>query len=170
MNDIGGFIAKLRKEQGMTQQELADKLCVTDKAVCKWECGKGTPDVDSLERLSQVLGVSVSELFAGKRDESEVSKESEGDSKGSRSEKLWLIIKTLLIAAGVIAIVTGMYLFSAGSIGMSFSTAGSGDGPTAVFVAAKPSHTKAVVLVVTGVVLVLAAVVMWCVERRKKKE
>lgn len=69
MNNIGAFIAELRKEQSMTQKELADKLGVTDKAVSKWERGKGIPDVYSIERLSSVLGVSVSELFAAKRDE-----------------------------------------------------------------------------------------------------
>lgn len=36
---IGNFIAKLRKEKGMTQRELADILCVSDKTVSKWECG-----------------------------------------------------------------------------------------------------------------------------------
>lgn len=36
---IGNFIAKLRKEKGMTQRELADRLCVSDKTVSKWECG-----------------------------------------------------------------------------------------------------------------------------------
>lgn len=69
MNNIGAFIAQLRKEQNMTQKELADKLGVTDKAVSKWERGKGIPDIDSIERLSDVLRVSVSELFAAKRDE-----------------------------------------------------------------------------------------------------
>ena len=44
MNNIGVFIAQLRKEQNMTQKELADKLGVTDKAVSKWECGKGIPE------------------------------------------------------------------------------------------------------------------------------
>ena len=43
MEDIGAFIAQLRKEQNMTQKELADKLGVTDKAVSKWERGKGIP-------------------------------------------------------------------------------------------------------------------------------
>ena len=45
---FGAFVAQLRKEQGLTQKELADRLNVTDKAVSKWETGKGFPDVKLL--------------------------------------------------------------------------------------------------------------------------
>lgn len=46
---IGNFIAKLRKEKGMTQRELADILCVSDKTVSKWECGNSLPEITLLE-------------------------------------------------------------------------------------------------------------------------
>lgn len=49
---IGKFIGSLRKEQNLTQKELAEKLNVTDKAVSRWETGKGIPDVSSLLDLS----------------------------------------------------------------------------------------------------------------------
>ena len=49
---FGAFVAQLRKEQGLTQKGLADRLNVTDKAVSKWETGKGFPDVKLLEPLA----------------------------------------------------------------------------------------------------------------------
>ena len=52
---FGAFIAQLRKEQGLTQRELADRLNVTDKAVSKWETAKGFPDVKLLEPLAQAI-------------------------------------------------------------------------------------------------------------------
>ena len=64
---FGAFIAQLRKEQGLTQRELADRLNVTDKAVSKWETAKGFPDVKLLEPLAQALGVSLVELMQGDR-------------------------------------------------------------------------------------------------------
>ena len=67
----GRFIAELRKEKGWTQKELADRLSVTDKAVSRWETGKGLPDASLLEPLAAALGVSVGKLLAGKRLEPE---------------------------------------------------------------------------------------------------
>ena len=61
----GLFIALLRKQQGLTQAELAEKLGVTDKAVSRWETGRGFPDVGLLEPLAAALGTSVTELLAG---------------------------------------------------------------------------------------------------------
>lgn len=68
---IANFIKKRRKELGMTQVELADKLFVTEKAVSRWETGRGTPDISLLIPLSKVLGVSVSELLNGEESKSD---------------------------------------------------------------------------------------------------
>ncbi len=65
---IGKFIAQLRKEHNLTQQELADKLEITDKAVSKWENGRNMPDVSFLEQLSNIFQVTVKELLKGERD------------------------------------------------------------------------------------------------------
>lgn len=62
----GHFIAELRKQHGLTQKELADRLMVTDKAVSRWETGKGLPDTSLLKPLAELLGVSVGELLAGR--------------------------------------------------------------------------------------------------------
>ena len=60
---FGAFVSALRKERGYTQKELAQKLFISDKAVSKWETGMSVPDVSLLVPLSELLGVSVTELL-----------------------------------------------------------------------------------------------------------
>ena len=74
-NKTGKFIADLRKEQNMTQIQLAEKLCVSDKAVSRWETGRGFPDINSLENLADALNVSAAELLKGQRINENVSRE-----------------------------------------------------------------------------------------------
>ena len=62
---IGKFIAECRKKQGLTQLELADKLCVTDRAVSKWENGKSMPDSSIMIELCNILNISVNDLLCG---------------------------------------------------------------------------------------------------------
>lgn len=64
---IGQFIAELRKEQELTQQELAERISVSNKTVSKWECGNGMPDISSIIPLCEVLNITVNELIAGER-------------------------------------------------------------------------------------------------------
>lgn len=64
---FGKFIAELRKENHMTQMQLAEKLHVTDKAVSRWERGHGFPDINTIEPLAEVLGVSVLEIMRAER-------------------------------------------------------------------------------------------------------
>jgi len=61
----GTVIRKLRDRQKMTQEELADKLHVSSKAVSKWETSQGLPDISLLEPLAKALNISVIELFSG---------------------------------------------------------------------------------------------------------
>lgn len=61
----GALVKKLREQKKLTQLELAQKLCVSDKTVSKWENGKGYPDISLLEPLAGALGVSVAELLSG---------------------------------------------------------------------------------------------------------
>ena len=75
---LGTMISELRKQHGMTQLELAEKLGVTDKAVSKWERDLSCPDINSLPTLAEILGVSVEELMQVKKEaEAPVSKVSE---------------------------------------------------------------------------------------------
>ncbi len=64
---IGKFIAELRKEKKLTQQDLADKLGVTDRAVSHWENGRRLPDYSLLKDISKELNISINELLSGER-------------------------------------------------------------------------------------------------------
>ena len=64
---FGAFLARLRKEKGLTQKELAQQLYVSDKAVSKWERGLSLPDISLLTPLAEILGVTVTELLRGER-------------------------------------------------------------------------------------------------------
>lgn len=61
----GAVIKELREKNHFTQAELAEKLSVSDKAVSKWETGKGYPDISLLEPIAKVFGVSITELMTG---------------------------------------------------------------------------------------------------------
>lgn len=63
----GAFICEMRKERGLTQRELAERLNVTDKAVSKWERGLSYPDITILSGLAEALGVTERELLTGER-------------------------------------------------------------------------------------------------------
>lgn len=65
---VGKFIANLRKENNLTQQDIADQLEITDKAVSKWENGRCLPDVYFLKLLSEIFHVTVKEILNGERD------------------------------------------------------------------------------------------------------
>jgi len=64
---IGKFIAECRKEKKLTQTQLAEKLCITDRAISKWENGKAMPDSSLMIELSDLLGISVNELLEGEK-------------------------------------------------------------------------------------------------------
>ncbi len=63
----GAVIKNLREKHGMTQAQLAEKLCVSDKTISKWETGKGLPDISLLEPLAKALRVSLPELLSGEQ-------------------------------------------------------------------------------------------------------
>ncbi len=69
----GSLICKLRKEKGLTQQQLATQIGVSDKAVSKWERGLGCPEVSLLPQVAGALGVDMETLLAGTLDENERS-------------------------------------------------------------------------------------------------
>lgn len=68
----GKFISLLRKEKGMTQAALADKLNISNRTVSKWEHGDGFPDITILPELAQTLSVSVDELLIGEKSDNTV--------------------------------------------------------------------------------------------------
>ena len=68
---LGMMISSLRKEKGMTQLELAEKMGVTDKAVSKWERDLSFPDINSIPKLAEVFEVSVDGLMQVKTETKE---------------------------------------------------------------------------------------------------
>ncbi len=90
---LGTMIAELRKEKGLTQLELANMMNVTDKAVSKWERDISCPDISSIPRLAQILGVSVDELMQ--------SKSLQNEKKEGIEETAMLIMKCVGLAMGI---------------------------------------------------------------------
>ncbi|WP_442603618.1 methyltransferase domain-containing protein [Paenibacillus sp. KN14-4R] len=62
---IGRFIAKMRKQQNLTQCEFADTLGISDKTVSKWECGNGMPELSLMMPICEILQINLNELFSG---------------------------------------------------------------------------------------------------------
>ena len=67
LKKTGNLIAARRKELGLTQKELAERLQVTDKAISRWETGKGLPETSLLQPLANILGISITEIVNGER-------------------------------------------------------------------------------------------------------
>jgi len=67
LTQIGKFIAELRKERGFTQEQLGDKIGVTNKTVSRWETGTYLPPADALLMISELFDVSINEILSGKR-------------------------------------------------------------------------------------------------------
>ena len=64
---IGKLISECRKEKGLTQLQLAEKLNITNRAVSKWETGKSCPDASIMMELCDILGITVNDLLSGER-------------------------------------------------------------------------------------------------------
>ena len=92
MKSIGETIANLRKQKGMTQSELAEKMNVTDKAVSKWERDLSCPDINTISKLADILDVSVEELLKAKKQDY---------SNNKIKDLINLILKAVAIAMGI---------------------------------------------------------------------
>jgi len=115
-NTTGRFIAELRKQKGFTQKELAENLMVTDKAISRWETGKGLPDTSLLKPLGDVLGVSVTELLSGKKIE-EVDMKEQADniileSLNYSKRMLASVISVIIFIIGIAFIISPLFLAS----------------------------------------------------------
>lgn len=191
---FGAFIARLRKEMGLTQKELAGRLNVTDKAVSKWETGKGFPDVKLLEPLAQALGVSLVELIQGKRQEADtltvaeagaVVSQAMGQSEKNTTRRYLRLFRWFLIAACGLCLLwltpqAAIYIMfwrmshnfvpsNAAEIGVI----GGADGPTAIITASAPLSPLAWFLeigvpLLLLIVCVVLAVKVWRLEKKLK--
>ena len=104
---IGKFIAECRKEKNMTQQELADKLGVTDRAISHWENGRRLPDYSLLKDLCDVLSISINELFSGEKISND-KKKAEENMKKLITENYY---KKLLLKRIIIGGINGIIVF-----------------------------------------------------------
>lgn len=113
---IGKFISTCRKEKGLTQMQLAEKLNITNRAISKWETGKSMPDVSLMLDLCDILGITVNELLSGERIAMEnYQKRAEENLMGlqSKKEKVqreYNSIMKILIAAFSLFFVLNMVL------------------------------------------------------------
>ena len=113
---LGMMIAELRKQQGMTQLELAEKMGVTDKAVSKWERDLSCPDINSLPTLAQILGVSVEELMQTRKNaQTPVNKVAEIMEVAPKGVALAMgIAVTVLTILGQLDVNSGMVMLGIG--------------------------------------------------------
>ena len=95
---LGMMISSLRKEKGMTQLELAEKMGVTDKAVSKWERDLSYPDLNSIPKLAEIFGVSVEDLMQNRL-------ESQREEKKDITPLVHMILKAIALAMGVSVVV-----------------------------------------------------------------
>lgn len=115
--NIGAFIQKMRRENEMTQKELADILHISDKTISKWETGKGMPDVSYMEDLCAALHISINELLSGEKlPPEEYPKKAEDnmlyllqENHETKNQNRWsLILGGILLALGV----AGLFMVS----------------------------------------------------------
>ncbi len=121
--EIGKFIACLRTEKGCTQQELADKLNISNKTISKWETGRGMPDCALLKPLADILEISVNELLSGEKlaltDSKEIMEKSDEiivstlQSK-KRIVKIFKILVSVILIVSFILCASLNYLYTLG--------------------------------------------------------
>ena len=119
LQKIGDFIASRRKEKGLTQKELADKLYISDKTVSKWERGNGLCDVTLMEPLCRELNITINELLSGEKiEETEYKKHAEenmlslaAERKQSKRNIIFSIILgfVILLSSLTIIMASGFY-------------------------------------------------------------
>ncbi len=112
---IGGFIAERRKALGMTQLELANRLNITDRAVSKWENGRGMPDISLIKPLCEELEITVNDLLSGEKlQENQIEAKSEENIINTLSftNKKQKNYKKIIIAAIIITLLPIITLFS----------------------------------------------------------
>lgn len=120
---IGQFLKELRKENNMTQEQLGERIGVTNKTISKWETGNYMPPVDCLKSLSDIYQISINEILAGERLKQENYKEAAEDNikytlKKAETESKTFENKMLIIMgiSTILAIAIILLLPDAGSL------------------------------------------------------
>ena len=119
---IGKFIAAKRKEQNLTQEKLAEKLGITDRAVSKWETGKSLPDASIMLELCALLGITVNDLLCGEVVSMENYNEQMEKSLIEMVKQKEQSDKRLLTMEIVIGLISTIFLFVMLAVGIIFMT------------------------------------------------
>ena len=105
---IGKFIANLRKEKNLNQQELANELYVSTKTISKWETGRGIPDLASLRKICEYFNITLEELLNGKLNEKNTSK----TFKYVENYKKKFILRLIIIIAILLVAFLSLYFIN----------------------------------------------------------
>lgn len=132
-NKIGEFIKEQRKQNNLTQKQLAELLNCTDKAISRWETGTGLPEVSFLLPLANALNVSVNEILSGEKIEKEHFVEKSDDliietiaSNDKKINKLHIVIYLLILCiAALFALVLPIIAQPGDEMGVIFAMIGS---------------------------------------------
>ena len=143
MKDI---ISKRRRELGLTQQQLAEKLNISDKVISKWETGKSLPDTSMLIPLAEALQISIEQLMGGSGTVAEIDKAASYEANLSYKNSCILTMAIQLVAA--ILIVVGRVLWD-----------------RSVHYEADFSETAVYILITLGVLCEIAAVTFYLIKR-----
>ena len=119
---IGKFIAWKRKEQNLTQAQLAEKLGITDRAVSKWETGKSLPDASIMLEMCAILGITVNDLLCGEVVSMENYNEQMEKSLIEMVRQKEQSDKRLLTMEIVIGLTSTIFLFAMLAVGIVFMT------------------------------------------------
>lgn len=114
----GKFIAECRREMGLTQQQLADKLNLSNKTISKWESGAGSPDISNLAEVAKVLGITVDELLNGERKTAEPEEAADEKAPVKKQITTAQIIKiSLTLLGAAIGGILGILAYNNGWLG-----------------------------------------------------
>jgi len=170
---LGTFITTQRKELGLTQAELAEKLHVTDKAVSRWERGLGLPDINTIEPLAVALNVSIVEIMKAElvsetmteQETSNVIKDVFDLVEKKRAER-----RVMYIICGAIALLLALVLLIdnlgvMGFIGVFLTTFGfiAGIGLIAFSIYRKKRKLPCKTTLIIGLILLLIPIVFMCI-------
>ncbi len=184
---FGAFVAQLRKEQNMTQKELAQRLNVTDKAISKWETGKGFPDLKLLEPLAGALNVSLVELIQCRRQKSDtltldqagqVASQAMDQAQRATARRYLRLFRWVLTGIGSVCVLRLIpwvwrlwdHLYFKLILSRQLGVIGSADGPTAIITSSQlpPMWLMIGLPAVLLLACVLLAVKVRQVEKRLK--
>ena len=165
----GSFIAEMRKQNNMTQAELAAKLQVTDKAVSRWERGVGYPDITLLEPLAGQLGVTVLDILRGEKTFPDKMTGEEPEQTAAETVRLAAVqrrpaVRRVILLAIVMLIGAAMLIWGIlwwTSQQSALKIIAGADGPSAVFVAWRVEPMLPVAVSAAGAVLILASLLIY---------